>query len=88
MEINQSRLEQESREILKEHFRGGGGGGNEIIGKELIDHLIHLNIQNLVFRNCGLKRWRRMRRRLRKGRRKREVKEQGGGELKRRGKER
>lgn len=78
-------MEQESREILKEHFEGGK---NEIIGKELIDHLIHLNIQNLVFRNCGLKRWRRMRKRLRKGRRKREVKEQGGGELKRRGKER
>ena len=47
-----------------------------------------MNIQNLVFRNCGLKRWRRMRKRLRKGRRKREVKEQGGGELKRSGKER
>ena len=45
-------------------------------------------MQNLVFRNCSLKRWRRMRKRLRKGRRKREVKEQGGGELKRRGKER
>lgn len=50
-------MEQESREILKEYF----WGQDEIIGKELIDHLIHLSIQNLIFRNCGLKRCRRMR---------------------------
>lgn len=55
LEINQSRLEQESRDPEKNISRAEGAG-NEIIGnKELIDHLIHLDMQNLVFRNCGSK---------------------------------